>query len=70
MSTAAGVVAPASANAVLARFDEDRGRNVDFGASCDFLPPMLGEFVPTPLADAADAPFQGGGFGLGGGRER
>src|SRR5204862_3635455 len=34
------------------------------------LTPVVGEFVPTPLADAADTPFQGGGFGLDGGCER
>src|SRR5689334_24179971 len=31
---------------------------------------MVGEFVPATLADAANAPFEGDGFGLGGGRER
>ena len=64
MSAAAGIVAPAGAHAVFAWGCEDFRRNVNDDAGVDVFTPMVGEFVPTPLADAADTPFHGGGFGL------
>src|SRR5947207_6476152 len=67
MSATAGLVAPAGANAVLAWGCEDCWRNVDDDAGVDVFTPVVGEFVPTPLADAADTPFQGGGLGRDGG---
>src|SRR5688500_18685088 len=55
---AARAVAPAGADAVLARLLEDLRRNINRVALADLLPPVLVEFVPAARPDAPDAPLQ------------